>query len=200
MMLILRPRHRARGLSLLELLVVLSLVSLVTTILFQGYGFMLGSYKRIQARQAHESERALINAWFRNSLEAALAFTDPVERFEGGTDFIAATSFGSLLGASGLPTKLTWELRRDETGTRLLYRDSSVREALLVYRWEIGAAPEFRYLSRSGDWQSAWPGSGTEQLPVAVRLELPETENPPVTAVMQTRGRQFVSPAEAMGW
>jgi general secretion pathway protein J len=186
----------SRGLSLLELLVVLSLVSMVTTILFQGYGYMLLNYQRIQMRQAHESERALTNAWFRSSLEATLAFEDSTERFEGGPGLIAATSFAPLLGEPGLPLQLSWELERDQRGTRLLYRDASSPDSLLISEWDASITAEFRYLDIEGEWRSEWRDTGAEQLPVAIQLAFSEAVRPAVTAVMQTRRKRFVAPIE----
>jgi general secretion pathway protein J len=192
-------RRRYRGLSLLELLVVLSLVSMVTTILFQGYGYMLANYQRIQARQAYESERALANAWLRGSLEALLAYTDQAQRFGGNEAFLSGATFTPLLGRAGIPADIAWELRSNDAGAELLYREIQTGRVFPVVSWDAGTEAAFSYLGSDGSWRGQWAKNGEEQLPIAIRLSVTHDDAPHtqrITAVLQTRRRQYITAEE----
>ncbi|MEM6485840.1 MAG: prepilin-type N-terminal cleavage/methylation domain-containing protein [Pseudomonadota bacterium] len=191
--------RRNSGLSLLELLVVLSLVGMVTTVLFQGYGYMLGTYQRIQVRQAHESERALVNGWLRTSLESLLAFTDPSRRFQGSSDVLLGVSFQPLLAQAGLPTAISWELVPDNDSLTLVYTEQGQSGPLTIDVWSGVENAAFSYLGANGEWRSGWSGDAEDQLPRAVRLTVEGTvDSFVVTAVIHTRQQQFVSPAHLL--
>lgn len=155
------PRRQA-GLSLLELLVVFVLVSMISTVLVQGFGFGLSLYQRVTERsQLHQSE-LLASAWFRSVNESLVPSKIPGSSLIGDSSEFTAVSMNALLASRGLPEKVVWRL---DAGA-LFYQES-------LQSLEIAEADNasFAYLDKAGRWHSFWPinESGYE-LPVAIRL------------------------------
>ena len=190
-----------RGLTLLEMLVVLTLVSMLTTVLFQGYGYMLLTYQRIQLRQTVEFKRALANTWFRGSMENLVAYDKVSQRFSAIATTITGATFSPLLAQAGIPTPIRWELRNSNDGLQLHYfeGDPEREQTLLITTWAPGTSAEFRFRSAEGKWQEQCIAGEDGQIPSAIQLQTGVTEGlatPPVTAVIQTRLHQYISAEE----
>ena len=52
--------RRSSGFTLIEVLVVLTIISLISVLLFQGYGYLLGSYQRLKSRQQVEAPVSIL--------------------------------------------------------------------------------------------------------------------------------------------
>jgi general secretion pathway protein J len=183
--------HRSRGLSLLEMLVVLSLVSMVTSILFQGYGYMLSNYQRIQLRQSTGIQVSLANSWFRGSLENLVAYREPEQRFTATAAVISTTTFTPLLSRAGIPTVIRWELLATDEGPQLVYSEKG--RTFSIHSWPEGTSAAFRFRSRTDGWQESWNVTEPQHIPSAIVLQLQSAEGqliPPVTAVVQTRKQE----------
>ena len=162
-------RRAARGMTLLEMLVVLTLTGMVTALLFQGYGYLLGGYQRLQNRQSVEFERALVEGWWRNSLESLVPYFEGELRFSGEDYQLHGATFSPVRGVPGLATEFSWELRASSADTELYYLQPPF-EAQRITRWDEGEQVTFRFLDENGNWLSNWVRGEGRQLPESVQL------------------------------
>lgn len=161
-------RKPQAGLTLMEVLVTLVLISLATLLMFQT----LGSYRIAKARVAAQSgavdRRALFEAWFRESVRGLhatrrVAFKGTAGGFEGLT--LAPAS-----GASGAGKALRWSLQQRRGEWRIAYAEEGRQ------RWDLPFADtrqaSFAYLDDAGKLHDAWPPrlGVQEALPAAVVL------------------------------
>ena len=65
------------GLSLLEMLVVFVIISLVSTVLAQGFGFGLALYERVESRGQQMVADVLSVKWFRHVNGSLIASKQP---------------------------------------------------------------------------------------------------------------------------
>lgn len=159
-----RQARSQRGLSLLELLVVFVIISLVSTVLVQGFGFGLALYERVQTRTDRIANELLVANWFRSSLEAMVAGKTVETTFHGETDRLRGVTLNPLLGESGSPADFEWRLDRGV----LTYRESGSE---LTVRDAGETIQRFEYLDSDGAWLSTWsPTPEKLELPGAIRV------------------------------
>jgi prepilin-type N-terminal cleavage/methylation domain-containing protein len=186
-------RRADRGMTLLEMLVVLTLTSMVTALLFQGYGYMLGGYQRLQNRQATEFERALVENWWRNSLESLVPYFEDDLRFSGEDLQLHGATFSPVRGVPGVATEFSWELRPAAADTELHYLQPPF-DAQLIKRWDEGEQVSFRFLDQAGNWLPSWIKGEGRQLPEAVQLVVRPVDDAirTVTAIVPIRKSQEI--------
>lgn len=180
---------------MVEVLVVLTLVSMLSALLFQGFGYMLATYDRLQNRQAVEWQKNLAAGWWRDSLESAVPYHDNPLRFSGDAATIYGASFSPLWGRAGVPAEMRWTFREEGQWLQLVYEEPP-RPVVTVRRWPRGASASFSYLSEDGVWQQDWRPQRDRQLPEAVRLVVDpgrsDAEATVLTAVVAIRKSQFI--------
>ena len=158
------PGGRQKGLSLLEMLVVFVVVSLVSVVLLQGFGFGLSLYERVTARSQEAVTLTLTTAWFRQVNASLVAPKEKGQGLEGGPGYFEATSVCPLLAEPGLPVRVSWNIN-DES---LLYREGEE----LVSLMPMPRDAELRYRDKTGAWHSNWPArDGDLELPVAIAID-----------------------------
>jgi len=186
---------RARGFTLLEMLVVLLIAGMALALTTQA----LGQYQRAQTR-AIANERAgreyrLSEAWFRDSVrglypaaprdaQAARSTTRlgmgagaPV--FTGTSEGFTGVTLAPVLAGQGVPVLQVWRSVRDRNGvTRLELEEEGKTLQLSLPR---AADMRLHYVDPEGKLHAQWPPKlGLwKQLPEAVLLELlPEVDGP----------------------
>ena len=172
------------GLSFLELLVVIVIVSLVSTVLVQGLGFSLSLYQQVESRRVNNHKRVLVNHWFVTSSSALVASTGEVVSLQGVGDRFAANSFNALANGAGLVTPISWQLIEDKNGSVLEYQQAG--EVFILGPLE--KVHRFEYQDHGGDWHSRWPlqDGAASVLPAAVRI-VDAAGSLYVQSVLQTR-------------
>jgi general secretion pathway protein J len=182
------------GFTLLEMLVVLVLVSLITTLLMQGLSQVLVLRSRVFAQLDGQRVTALQQHWF-VSVNAALAPDQPEGEhvFAGQTGRLHGLSLMPLNGVAGMPTPVTWELEQVDNETVLRYQEGE-SEPWEVAHW-LGDTEGFRYLDDEGTWHAQWPPGlqTTAQLPAAIQLYVAGVRGPHVW-VASVRGRREPRP------
>jgi general secretion pathway protein J len=156
------------GLSFLELLVVIVIVSLVSTVLVQGLGFGLSLYQQVESRRVNSHKKVLVNHWFGTSSSALVVSTGGLVSLEGAGDRFAARSFNALAGATGVATPISWKLIDDQKGSVLEYQQAG---EIFMLR-SIEGTHRFEYQDHGGAWRSRWPlqEAAASMLPAAVRI------------------------------
>jgi len=155
---------RSQGMSLLELLVVLVIVSLVSTAMVQGLGFGLSLYQRVAGAEAERAKKLRTEEWFRLVNMSLVAQKEPGESLIGSKEGFSAYSMNPLISDDSIVRAVAWDINDGE----LRYREAGV-DFLPIQT--IGFDSEFSYLDEAGRWHSSWPlNSESFELPRAVRL------------------------------
>lgn len=186
--------RRQSGLTLLEMLVVISLTAMLSTLLFQGYGYMLGRYDYVKNRQSLAQRALLAHTWFRETAESMVPYTDGASRFSGDRREFAGTSYASLFGPVGVPTPVRWVIE-DANGTAALWYSEGGQAPMRIWRWPPGSSARFRFRDRvTGEWSDEWSVGQPEQLPSDIQLVISpgDVSGETVTASVATRTRQEV--------
>lgn len=168
-------KTKARGFTLVEMLVTLVLVALVSGLLWQALATVAQVERQLARTRTVSSDDQLRRAWIEQALAGTMAGPqgDPV-RFSGRQLQLSTyTTMPPWPGSLG-PELMTLELERSGNGQRLIARRAGVEAPLELWRWE-GEAGRFDYLDASGSWHDAWPpaGNGTAVLPSAIRMSGP---------------------------
>lgn len=164
----LRPRKQ-QGLTLVEMLVVIVLVSLVATLLVQGLGNAMALYQRISSEQYRRHHEAMVLGWFRDVVSAAVPNRVGEQHFQGKSGSLSLASFQPLLSEQAINSDLAWSISPDAPYT-LKYQEAGKRITLPL---NTSQRPFFEYLDEARRWHPRWPlTQGSDRLPRAVRLSL----------------------------
>lgn len=181
-----RPRAAA-GLTLMEMLVTLVLVSLATLLMFQSLGSYRIAKERVAAQSGAIDRRALFDAWFRDSIHDLY----PTKRlaFEGSSRALKGVTLAPAFGIAGAGIVMEWSLAEERpAGWQIRYAEDGRQ------RWELPLAAtrdaRFGYLDDGGKMHDAWPPKlGVQtQLPAAVVLRRTASDGLVKVTVAAVRG------------
>lgn len=156
------------GFTLMETLVMLMLVSMAATLMFQ----MLAGYQAAQRRVAGQAElldrSALVHAWFVDTARGL--HPGPTAPLKGAPEAFSGQTLNPLLATPGAPTRFAWALEADGGETRLVYSEGGKIQWSLPLRDAEEA--RFAYAAPDGRMHDQWPPAlGQQQaLPAAVAL------------------------------
>jgi len=161
-----------KGFTLLEMLVVLVLVGLVSTLLLQGFSYVLHLRERFLQQLNDLQQGAIQEYWFRSSTSALIANYENAEPiFKGDSKQFSGLTLSALDADGGVPMPMTWQLHYEYGITSLRYLHTG-GETWQILQWQSDVG-EFQYLSVQGEWHSEWPpalGDQSPQLPRAILL------------------------------
>ncbi|MFC3121943.1 prepilin-type N-terminal cleavage/methylation domain-containing protein [Agaribacter flavus] len=100
---------KSNGFTIMELLVVLVILSLVTTLLLSSLSVIWKSFERLEHKQLNHSAN-LAAFWFRSSIENAIQFHPERPSFYGDARSITFFSVGAIDSETSQPTRLSWEI------------------------------------------------------------------------------------------
>lgn len=185
-------RARQHGLSLVEMLVVMVLVSMVATLLVQGLGNAMALYQRINADQFQRYHESMLLDWFRSVVADAVPNQVGEDRFVGDQYQLQLASYQPLLGDAAVNGTVQWSV--SATGPyQLRYWQG---DAVLELPLQAAQRPSLAYLDEEGHWQPTWPiAEGSYRLPRAVRLSLGERD---LTVVLRSHRQAHFYPDELL--
>lgn len=162
-----------RGLTLVELLVVMVLASLLVTLFTQTVGLALLTLSRVTSYQETAAEELLQQNWFITSVSAIVSHETSDWRFVGDSRTFTALTLEPLAADSGVPTMMRWRLKAPLSGEGMdvIYSEGS------AVSWKLASLPfenaEFEYLSRDKGWVTSWRQEDIrrEYIPKQVRLK-----------------------------
>lgn len=154
-----RSPATTRGLTLVELLVTLLLVSLLGTLLVQSISFFAGRYDSVQ-RVAREAARTdMQQRWFAASVRGLVPEGVPARRFEGDPAAFKGTTLAPLEAPSGMPVVVRWRIAAGAGGTSAVgYAESGGPHRRVLARPQPLA---FQYADAARDWHDRWPPAAT---------------------------------------
>ncbi len=173
-----KHRHCQQGLTLLETLVTLVIVSMVAGLMSEGM-YQLGRVEqRLGTGQMQARLDRLHLVWVRQALEGLIpSARDAADGFQGGAR--------TLRGLSGMlpqpepmgpmPMQLSLSYRAEAGLTELTMTanyDGAGTKPVVLARWH-GDAGRFSYQDENGEWRSDWPPAGTlgAVLPRAIAIQ-----------------------------
>lgn len=191
--------RKQNGMTLLELLVVMVILALVSSLLVQGIGTALVTYERVQHQQQQSMEPTLAYSWLKSSLQGAQAELDEPRQFSGTSEHLLGYTHQSLMGESGQVHAFSWHLEYNQhEQLQLVYRQPNIEWPVLT--WPKNSQASFVYLTTKGKPVKHWPYYGNKQaqadgrMPSAVILEITEPGLPTQRWYTYLSGRQFPRP------
>ena len=160
----------ARGLTLIEMLVVLVLVSLLGTLLIQGAGFFLGKYATVQRVHRETSLDELRQHWFVSTLQAMVPSKLEARRFAGDATSFEGVTLQALHARSGQPAQVRWSIDGDGGSKVVRYQEEDAAPWIVLRADESALA--FQYAGVDREWHERWPVTedALERIPSMVRL------------------------------
>jgi general secretion pathway protein J len=160
------PRQAAAaGFTVLEMMVVLVILALVTTLAMQGLGYVLGQRERFVAFLQEYQSDVLRRTWFRQTAQGIFPGRSAHgSEFRGETSRWSGLTLKPLSQEAGIPRRVTLDLQRQGERVALLYREQA-GPAWRLAEWPAASQPAFRYLDESGQWYRRWPPRSAKDLP-----------------------------------
>lgn len=145
------------GVSLLEVLVVMIVAGLASTIVFQGFSQINIIDRQFRYQNDFMRDQAMTRSWWRSSIEGIQPdYPDGRSKFKGTAKELSGLSTSSLGNIHGAAQPIRWTLEFiPERGTINLV---SHREKIssVVQSWS-GSAGEFHYYGTDGKHHTTWP-------------------------------------------
>ncbi len=154
------------GFTLIEMLVVLVILALTTSLLTQGLSTTWGNFERLTSRDLTNSAALLPAYWFNQSVDGAVLYHPNEVHVVGKPRLFRFITFKSPDDRLRIPQQVTWLISDNENHWSLNFYtalDSNVKEVK-----KFSQEPLFEYLT-NGEWSRTFvnqPG----KLPLAVRI------------------------------
>jgi hypothetical protein len=168
-------RARTGGFTLLEALVVLVISGLVSVVLIQGFGLLLGVRTSVRDKIVAVDETVIEHSLFLEPLRGVVPdYPERPHLFVGDAQRLHGLTARPLQARAGTPVPFTLSISYDASSDRstLTYQEDNV-EPLVVGSWE-GRTGAFSYRDITGPWRQAWPPEGdplAPQTPWLIRIE-----------------------------
>ena len=178
---------RSNGFTLLEILVVMTLLSIIVGLLGQSFSVFYKAYLQTDAIETNLIREEMVAGWFRDNLSGAIASQDSLFSFKGDSKKITFTSSDSLTGPQGEIKLINWIISSSQEGSTLSYRENN-KEPNTLMVWE-GAKADFLFRDRPSDWISAWPPQNSKPglLPERVKLRIQGKVDSEIFVAINTR-------------
>lgn len=167
---LMRLRHQQTGFTLIEVIVVMVLIGLITTLLIQGLSFSMSLRAQGLRLSAEKTEARLREHWFRTLINgAAPDHREGPNLFQGTATKLNGLTLNPLHPGAAPPAPFTLEIENRQNDTLLHYSDGAETHWPL-FRLE-NTAWTFQYLAPDSTWKDQWPPEPeASQLPQAIRL------------------------------
>ena len=200
--------RRARGFTLVELLIALAIVGLLLTIAFGGLRVAMAAWTRGEDRaEAHQHVRAVAFTLSR-ALGAAYPYRgakseapEVVMLFNGAEQKLEFVTQAPPLPLQA-PVAFTAVVVSLESGeeTGLVVRERALpnrdpfTKGEIVMRDPSITSVAFKFMNEDGDWVDTWDGQDLKAIPRGMQLQLGATVNgraqtlPPISVTVRTTG------------
>lgn len=153
---------RHQGFTLLEIIVVIVLFSLITTIAMQGISYVLGQKARMAQFQQELIQTTLRHQWFIES--TSQLFVPPEDagyQLRGSAESFSGYTASPLIRPEYASKYITWTLNRTDADVSLIYSqandDLARSENPLLLFSRISGDAYFRYMDGNGQFHEQWP-------------------------------------------
>lgn len=165
----------SRGFTLLEALVVLVITGLVSVVLVQGFGLLLGARTTVQEKLVAVDQTVIEQSLFMEPLRGIVPdYSERKNLFIGEEKRLRGLTSRSLQARAGAPVPFTLTISHDPQRhlTTLTYQEDNA-PPLALGTWE-GDTGSFAYRDITGPWHAAWPPQDSlkaPQTPWLIRIE-----------------------------
>lgn len=175
-------RPPARGFTLLEMLVVLVLTGMISSILMQGLSQVFRLQTHFGKELFNTQQGEMYTDWFRQSINSVMPdYVDGKNRFKGEARELSGLTLAPLDGATDALTPFAWHLKfTPEAGqTQLLYGEGDADAEVLAWPGNSG---RFIYYDAAGEAHDTWPPPFGKwpQLPRTIYLDNQNKNEPRV--------------------
>ena len=158
--------NRQIGFTLIEMLVVLVILALTTSLMTQGLSTTWRNFERLGARDLMNASAQLPQSWFEQSVKGAVLYHPYKPSVIGDAVAFEFITFNSPNDDMHIPQKILWHFEVINNRWHLGF--SNQGQTSIVYVASFESRPIFEYLTNQL-WQSEFkPKDG--QLPLAVRI------------------------------
>ena len=161
-----------KGLTLLELLVVLLLTTMISAFLFDTGSNLAGLFIRIDSVSEDVQRKRVAASWLRDAIGSSVAShqIDAQQSFVGSPTSLAGLTMMPILGEQGKLARFYLDLVDRPSGTSVRYRQDD-RESFELIEWMSQA--RLLYVNSKGREFSDWPPEAglTGSLPSLVIIE-----------------------------
>jgi general secretion pathway protein J len=167
------PAAAVKGFTLIEMLVVMVILALTTSLLTQGLSTTWRSFERLSARDLLSSSAQLPVSWFEQSLAAALLYHPHQALVRGESHAFEFVTFASPDDIQQIPQRVIWRIAADTQ-----YNREQTTKWSLAFQSETSSQftpvanfltePQFEYWDGSRWMADFLPTDG--RLPNAVRI------------------------------
>ncbi len=154
------------GFTLMETLVMLVLVSLAATMMFQMLESFRIAQQRVAAQAGQLDRSSLFEAWLIDGVRGLRA--EPGQPFAGSRSGFEGVTLNPLFGSGGAPSAIEWQIRATSDGGDIAYAEDGQERWTMPLRDFEGA--RFVYFDREGKQHDRWPPAQglQESLPAGV--------------------------------
>jgi general secretion pathway protein J len=172
----LNNKSSLRGFTLIEMLVVMVILALTTSLLTEGLSTTWRSFERLGARDLMNSAARLSGGWFEKSLAGAVLYHPFYPNAFGGSQRLEFVSFNSPDDDTHIPQRLVWSI--EPLLIISTAQQSSANQWNLVFQSENGKGREVVQVFSSAPYFEYWDGAQWQNefvpqnasLPAAVRI------------------------------
>lgn len=185
------------GFTLLEVLVVLVIIGLLSTLLLEGFSFVLDLRFRLLTQLQDVQQSALQEYGFRSSTAALVPdYHNGKHLFQGNAHELSGLTLAPLEASIGEVLPFAWQIQHQEGMTTLRYRKSD-GDYWEVAHWP-GEEGRFLYQDEAGKWYPQWPpqsftATSPPQLPSLILLQGQRRQTPMTWIVSLTDNNITVS-------
>ena len=162
------------GFTLLEVLVVLVIMGLLSTLLLEGFFFVLDLRWRVLTQLQDAQYSAMQEYGFRSTVAAIVSdYYGGKNLFQGNEHELSGLTIAPLEASMGTLLPFAWQIQHQQGTTILRYRKHD-GEYWEITRW-VGEEGRFLYQDEEGTWHSQWPPQSFKtsppQLPHLILLQ-----------------------------
>ncbi len=172
-------RASQTGFTLIEILVVLIIVAMVSSILFEALERAYRLQERFGTELFSVQQGQMATDWYRQTIHGLQPdYADGNHVFQGSDHEFSGLSNNPLSDAFGAPTPIAWKIRDNQQNgtTELLYMENNHETPILSWRGQA----QFVYFDDKQAPSDIWPPLGelSTQLPKQIQLVISDAVEP----------------------
>jgi general secretion pathway protein J len=157
---------RNSGFTLIEMLVVLVILGLTTSLMTQGLSTTWNNFSRLGARDLINSHAQLPISWFEQSLVGAVLYHPYDVQVSGDANSFKYITFNAPSDAKHIPQPITWSIVNTNLKWQLAFTTNSSELPIIIR--DFSSPPKFEYWFEQ-QWQAKFSPEDA-RLPLAVRI------------------------------
>lgn len=161
------PARQQRGLTLLEMMVVLMIASMAIALGFQSLGQWRRANVAISSISGAVQQSTLIESWLKSSLRSLIPVED--QPFKASATELEGIAIQPVLSHQGGATLVKWEVQPAQKHWELVLHENQKRTSLPLIDVKTAS---FAYIDKEGRAHSQWPPKlgQHDHLPTAILL------------------------------